>query len=264
VTVTSRRAHLTAGENARLDAVASYGIVGTAPEPDLVLIAQMAADLCGVPQAVVNIIGSDRQYQVATHGISAGVCAREDSMCAVTITEPAAVVVADASADPRFRSNPFVTGEIDSVRFYASTHLRTPAGRVIGTLCVFDSEPRTIDDAQRTSLDRLARMAVNVMEVRRYSRVLAEALTERDRTLMVLRQAHTELERSNRALSQVAGKISHDLRNPLTGVIGFLDMATETAGVTADEDAKVMLGRAMAASNRMQALIEEVLDRAAS
>ena len=75
---------------------------------------------------------------MAAYGFEAGVCAREDSMCAISIVEPETVVVRDATLDARFARNPFVTGEIDDVRFYASAHLRDRDGHVLGSLCVFD------------------------------------------------------------------------------------------------------------------------------
>ena len=80
-----------------------------------------AAYICGVPNAVVNIISADQQHQIAAVGFQPGVCAREDSMCAISIVQRDQVVVPDARLDTRFADNPFVTGIIDDVRFYAST-----------------------------------------------------------------------------------------------------------------------------------------------
>ncbi|RYJ04986.1 MAG: GAF domain-containing protein, partial [Actinomycetales bacterium] len=98
--------------------------------------------------ATINLITDTAQYQVATHGFDASVCRREDSMCNLVLHTGAPVVVPDASQDERFKDNPFVTGVIGEVRFYATHQLRTPEGVVIGTLCVFDTVPRELTAAQ--------------------------------------------------------------------------------------------------------------------
>ena len=100
-------------------------------------LVRLAASLCGVPYSVVNIITSNQQLQIAAAGIDPGICSREDSMCANVFLDPGTTVVRDASLDPRFAANPFVTGEIAEVRFYASVPLKTSAGLVLGSLCVF-------------------------------------------------------------------------------------------------------------------------------
>ena len=47
-------------------------------------------------------------------------------MCNAVPHEGRPVVVPDASLDERFRDNPFVTGVIGDVRFYATHQLVTP------------------------------------------------------------------------------------------------------------------------------------------
>ncbi len=165
---------------------------------DLEAIAELAALVCSTPMATVNLITDVVQHQVATHGFDASICSREDSMCARTLVESRPVVVPDARLDPRFRDNPFVTGVIGSVRFYASTHLVTPEGVVIGTLCVFDVEPRHITERQTHALRTLADRVVDVLELSLRSRELAA---------------------TNERLSEFAGRVSHDLKAPLTTVV---------------------------------------------
>ena len=57
--------------------------------------------------------------------------------------EPGPVEVPDAREDPRFAANPFVTGRLAHIRFYAASQLRAPSGAVLGTLCVFDEVARS-------------------------------------------------------------------------------------------------------------------------
>ncbi|HYP74184.1 MAG TPA: GAF domain-containing protein, partial [Microbacterium sp.] len=126
----------TASEIARVQAIAEYGVVERDADASLEALARLAATLCRVPTATVNLLDDRRQYQVAVTGFEGGICSIEDSMCAVVLPDVRRVVVPDARRDDRFADNPFVTGERGSVRFYASSPLVTPGGVAIGTLCV--------------------------------------------------------------------------------------------------------------------------------
>ena len=142
-----------------------YHVLLDPPRADLVALVDVAAQVAQVPLATINLITDTEQHQIATAGFDASICAREDSMCNLVLHEKEPVIVPDASQDPRFKDNPFVTGEIGDVRFYATHQLRTPAGVVIGTLCVFDTEPRELGDDQEEALVKLADRVVDLLEL---------------------------------------------------------------------------------------------------
>ncbi|WP_433050836.1 sensor histidine kinase [Dactylosporangium sp. CS-033363] len=242
-------------EPERLRTLAEYGIVGGPPLPDLPSVVELAAYVCGVPNAVVNLISASQQIQMAAFGFEGNVCDRGDSMCAISMVEPETVVVRDATQDPRFADNPFVTGVIHDVRFYASSQLRNRDGHVLGTLCVFDTEPHDLSPDQREGLDKLARMVMDVMDLHRHGQLLEVALDKVHRT-------SRELQRSNSSLQHFAGQVSHDLKNPLTGVLGFVAMLSEIPAVAADPDGKRCVDRALSSATRMWRMIEDVLSHA--
>jgi signal transduction histidine kinase len=242
-------------EEARLRSLASYQVIGAPPLPDLPSILELAAQICGVPNAVVNIISATEQHQIAALGFEPAACAREDSMCAISMVEPEPAFVTDARLDPRFTRNPFVTGEIDNVVFYASSQLRDSNGHVLGTLCVFDQEPHEMDETQRAGLNKLARMVMDVMELHRHGQLLHAALEQ-------VQRSGREIARSNAALQHFAGQVSHDLKNPLTGVLGFVAMLSDFPSVAHDPDAKRCVDRALSSATRMWRMIEDVLSHA--
>jgi signal transduction histidine kinase len=244
-------------EQSRLEALSRYGLLDAVPNPDLQSVVDLAAFLCGVPTAVVNIIDAEHQRQLAATGFEPGVMNRCDSMCTVTIEEDAPVLVPDATLDPRFNSNPFVTGALDNIRFYAASQLREPSGAVLGTLCVYDTTVRTLTAEQRDGLDKLARMVMDVLELRRHAELLREALQE-------VRATSNELLRSNAALSDFAGQVSHDLKNPLTGVLGFVATVADLPAVAGDPVARRGLERALSSATRMWRMIEDVLSHASA
>ncbi len=223
----------------RVASIDRYDVLAAPRRVDLEAIAELAALVCSTSMATVNLITDVAQHQVAAHGFEASICSREDSMCALTIKETEAVVVADARLDPRFRDNPFVTGVIGSVRFYASTQLTTPEGVVIGTLCVFDETPREITERQVHALRTLADRVVDVLELSLRSRELAT---------------------TNERLSEFAGRVSHDLKAPLTTVVLALETVIDLLDDGMDP-ARVrgVLQRAVGGTHRMAALIDDVL-----
>jgi GAF domain-containing protein len=96
------------------DPIADFDLLDRAAEPHLQDLAHFAAHVCDVPMAAVNLLDRHHQHMIATYGLSPSVCARQDSLCAVTLAEDEQVVVPDARQDVRFVRNPFVTGRLAS------------------------------------------------------------------------------------------------------------------------------------------------------
>lgn len=231
-----------------------YRVLEEPPRQDLLALVEIAAQVAGVPMATINLITATEQVQVAAAGFDASVCAREDSMCNVVLHVGHPVIVPDASRDERFRDNPFVTGVIGRVRFYATHQLVTPAGVVIGTLCVFDEQPRTLTEEQEHALAALADRVVDLLELELRTRELSS-------TVVTMERLHAELERSNEQLAAFAGQVSHDLRNPLTALSMSLRLIDEQlAGAEVDADEITWLvGRALRGADRMQSLMDALL-----
>lgn len=233
-------------------AIARYRVLDEPGGRDLQALAELAALVCGVPNAAINLITRDHQHQVAAAGIDPSVCSREDSMCAVVLDEPAPVVAPDASTDPRFATNPFVSGEIDTVRFYASAPLVTPEGTAIGRLCVFDTEPHELATERAAVLQVVAERVVDVLELRLRSRQLELSMADLTRT-------QGELSRSNELLTLFAGQVSHDLRSPLTAILANTELLATEPSVVADPVATELVSATYDAGRRMAGLIDTIL-----
>ncbi len=223
----------------RVAGIAAYGALDEVPRADLVAVAELAARICDVPMGTINIVTDVEQHQIATFGFDASICQREDSMCAAVLHEDAPVVVPDAALDPRFMDNPFVTGELGSVRFYASHRLLTSDGVPFGTLCVFDEEVRELRPDQIGALGTLADRIVDVFE---------------------LQLAQLRLERSNDRLAAFAGQVTHDLKTPLTTMSLSLELIRDELEEGAEAgDLVPLINRALGGSKRMTTMIEDVL-----
>jgi GAF domain-containing protein len=131
-------------ETERLKALYDLLILDTPPEERFDKIVRFAADEFGVPIVLVSLLDSERQWFKASVGLDVCETARDISFCGHAILDSVPMVVPDACADPRFADNPLVTGE-PGIRFYAGAPLALPSGERLGTLCLIDRVPRTLD-----------------------------------------------------------------------------------------------------------------------
>jgi GAF domain-containing protein len=172
-------------EAERLAALRRYEILDTPPERALDDITGLAAHICSAPTALITFIDSERQWFKSRYGWEDSESSREISFCAhaIVAADGGELVVTDASQDPRFRDNPYVTANPPLVCFYAGVPLLTPDGHALGTLCVIDRRPRVLSPEQVEALRALRRTVVDHLELRRLQaemRLLIEAQTRDD------------------------------------------------------------------------------------
>ena len=155
---------LSSEERERLAALRQLLVLDTAPEPVFDSVARMAATLCDVPVALLSLVDEDRQWFKAVFGLpGATETARDISFCTHAIEGDEVFEVNDALDDQRFADNPLVTGD-PNIRFYAGAPLVTSTGAALGTVCVIDRTPRTLDPRQLELLQFLAQQVVTRLE----------------------------------------------------------------------------------------------------
>jgi nitrogen-specific signal transduction histidine kinase len=174
----AEESQVTVREQERLAALHEYRLLDAPADDELEAVVRVAATVAGVPYATLNLIDENRQCQLTTTGFSGGDSTRSDSMCAITFEAGEFVWVPDASTDPAYLDNPWVTGRLGKVRFYASAPLVTPQGHALGTLCVFDTVPGELSDAQVARLKDLTGVILALFERRRQARINGELLRE--------------------------------------------------------------------------------------
>jgi PAS domain S-box-containing protein len=152
-------------ERARLDALGAYEILDTVPEPEYDDLPRLAAQICDTPMAIFTLVDDARQWFKASAGLCIRETARCHSFCSHAIEGDDPFIVEDARKDPRFSSNPYVTGD-PGIRFYAGVPLKSSIGPTLGTIAVLDRIPRQLTDRQLTALETLARHAMSLLELR--------------------------------------------------------------------------------------------------
>jgi diguanylate cyclase (GGDEF)-like protein len=116
----------------------------------------MAQKIFKVPISMVSLVDEHRQWLKSSAGLDASEASRSASFCGHAILGADVFVVQDALTDERFHDNPWVLDE-PHVRFYAGCPLMVDQ-RKIGTLCIVDQVPRTLDQEQIEILQDLAKI----------------------------------------------------------------------------------------------------------
>jgi diguanylate cyclase (GGDEF)-like protein len=154
-------------EPSRLAALRRFELLDTSPEPVFDQITRMAAKLLNVPIALISLIDENRQWFKSRVGLDVHETSRELAFCAHAILDEDVLVVPNALDDPRFKTNPLVTGD-PHIRFYAGAPLRTKEGLALGTICVIDQKARPpLSTDERRTLQDLSAMAMAHIEARR-------------------------------------------------------------------------------------------------
>jgi GAF domain-containing protein len=148
----------------RLAALRRLLLLDTPPEERFDRIVEFAAAEFDVPMALISLVDSDRLWLKAKIGLDVCETPRSTSFCAHAIHSHESMIVEDATQDPRFRDNPLVTGE-PGIRFYAGAPLALEDGHRLGTLCLIDTVPRTLDALDRAILGTLRVLAVGELKL---------------------------------------------------------------------------------------------------
>ncbi|RYV49575.1 GAF domain-containing protein [Pengzhenrongella frigida] len=154
-----------ANEVARMAAVHRYDILDSPPDGAFDRITALAVRLFDVPIAIVSIVDHDRIWFKSHPGVEIDQLDRDGGLCASAILHEGPWIIEDAAVDLRALSNPLVAGDF-GLRFYAGIPLRTHDGFNLGTLCILDREPRTLDAHDLTTLEDLAAIVMNDLELR--------------------------------------------------------------------------------------------------
>lgn len=150
---------LPVNERERLALLHAMLLLDTPPERRLDKIVDFASSEFDVPICLISLVDSDRQWFKARVGMRACETPRDMSFCGHALSSDTILMVPDTLLDPRFHDNPLVSGP-PHIRFYAGAPLVCGDGLVIGTLCLIDTRPRTLDAVEQAILESLRDLAL--------------------------------------------------------------------------------------------------------
>jgi diguanylate cyclase (GGDEF)-like protein len=153
-------------EAARQAELDSHRITDTDRDESFDRITRLASATAQTPVATITFLDNDRQWFKSKVGLDDSETPRDQAFCDYAIQDDEVMIVEDASIDPRFSDNPLVTKE-GGIRFYVGAPLRMKSGHRLGTLCVIDHKPRSIEPHTVSLLKDMAAMVVSEMELRK-------------------------------------------------------------------------------------------------
>lgn len=153
-------------ERQRLEALLSYNILDTPPEPEFDDLTALAAEICDTPMAMISLLDGSRQWFKSRTGTDVEETSQNISFCKHVVNSGELTVIPDTSLDSRTSDSPLVTDE--GKRFYAGAPLTTSEGATMGALCVVDTMPRQLSDFQLRALATLSHQVMAQMDLRRH------------------------------------------------------------------------------------------------
>jgi diguanylate cyclase (GGDEF)-like protein/PAS domain S-box-containing protein len=152
-------------EAQRLATLRRFAVLDTPAEHVFDRVTALIARLFDAPMAFISLIDEQRQWFKSKVGSDAAETERALAFCEYAIRSGEVMVVPDATLDPRFRDNALVLGG-PKIRFYAGAPLIASDGMIIGTVCVLDRVPRSLNETQLGILRELSAFVMADFELR--------------------------------------------------------------------------------------------------
>ncbi|MEH1895529.1 MAG: PAS domain S-box protein [Nostoc sp.] len=153
-------------EGQRLEVLNQYQILDTPPEEIFDELAQLAANLCETPIALISLVDTEREWFKSKIGVTTSEIPRSISFGSYTILQSKILIIPDALQDERLATNPLVISN-PNFRFYAGVPLISSSGFALGSLCVIDFAPRNLTVKEEVVLQQLARQTIRYLELHR-------------------------------------------------------------------------------------------------
>lgn len=231
----------------RLQALEEYHILDTQNEAEYDEIAELAAKISNKPIALISFIDKNRQWFKSAIGFDICETDRNISFCTHAIeAEDEILEIKNALKDERFKSNPLVTTSDSPVIYYCGFKLTDSKGITLGTLCVIDHIPGSMDESQKASLKSLSNQVVKLLELRR--------------SFELLKKAEKSLKEKNTLLKDFAGTVSHDIKMPLANMILTVDLIKKKYLPVLDEEGLHYLNYLKQSSFKLSEYITGILN----
>ncbi len=149
-------------EQERLFALHQLNLLDTPPSESFDRITRMASQLFGLPIAAVSLTDENRQWFKSRVGVKHWEIPRDKAPCAEVSDSSGVVVISDLLASSCYHDSHLAKM---GIRFYAGAPLRTRDGHTLGAMCVLGEEPRQVTDQETATLQDMAAMVMDQIEL---------------------------------------------------------------------------------------------------
>lgn len=200
-------------------------------------LTKLAAMVAGTNISLVNLIDSFTQWSVSSFGLDIEQMPREDSVCQYTILQSDQFEVQDLSEDDRFKEKEYVSSPLN-LRYYFGIPLKTAEGHNIGALCVLDP-----------SVKHLSPEKIELLKI------IAQEIINRLYTIKAIQDLKNKLKDVN----DNTKKVAHDIRGPLSGIIGISEIISEQGDSNKLDQVLEMINLIHRSSKSLLDLADEIL-----
>ncbi|SEN20830.1 GAF domain-containing protein [Mucilaginibacter gossypiicola] len=200
-------------------------------------LAKLAAKVTGTEISLVNLIDSYTQWSISGHGLQIEQMPREDSVCQYTIINGEYFEVGDLQNDERFKNKFYVTDE-PKLRYYYGIPLKTSDDHNIGALCVLDKNVKELTPEKVELL-----------------KIIADEIVNRLKDLKVIGKLKNKLSEAN----ETQKKVAHDIRGPLSGIIGLAQFISEQGEANQIEEVLEFINLIHKSGRSILELADEIL-----
>lgn len=200
-------------------------------------LTKLAAMVAGTNISLVNLIDSFTQWSVSSFGLDLEQMPREDSVCQYTILQDDQFEVNDLSADDRFKEKDYVNNPLN-LRYYFGIPLKTNEGQNIGALCVLDPSIKNITPEKIELL-----------------KIIAQEIINRLYTIKAIQDLKNKL----KDVTDNTKKVAHDIRGPLSGIIGISQIISEQGDSNKLDQVLEMINLIHRSSRSLLDLADEIL-----
>ncbi len=201
-------------------------------------LSKLAARIAGTEISLVNIIDSYTQWTVSKHGMEIDSIPREESVCHHTILNGEHLEINNLSIDDRVKDKFYVQGD-PHLRYYFGLPLQTSRGNNIGALCVLDTKKKS-----------LTREKIELLKI------IASEIVSRLENIKEI----NDLQSNVKKLTDFQKKVSHDIRGPLSGIIGLSELIKDQGRENKIDEILEMMNIIELSGKSILELADEILD----
>jgi signal transduction histidine kinase len=224
-------------EMLRLMSLSEFDLDYTEHKDSFKDLAKLAAKVTGTDVSLVNLIDSYTQWSISGHGLEIEQMPREDSVCQYTIINGEYFEVEDLQNDERFKDKFYVT-DGPKLRYYYGIPLKVSDDHNIGALCVLDKNVKELTPEKVELL-----------------KIIADEIVNRLSDLKVIGKLKTKLSEAN----ETHKKVAHDIRGPLSGIIGLAQLISDQGEANQIEEVLEFINLIHKSGRSILELADEIL-----
>jgi signal transduction histidine kinase len=216
---------ISSDEDERFIDLKTFDILDTASEAEFEELVELAGHITGCAIAIFSLSNHEKNWFKSRNAISSAEILRDTSFYEFANDPGNVTIVEDASIDDRFSNNKLVTGDTN-IRFFAGVPVVSTSGHKLGTICVLDQFPSTLQPSQQQALIIISRQLTCLLELRLRSKMIWQRAVQLDdlkneALLLAIKASETEK-------GAISDELHENLAQGLATCLLYLSIAKDT------------------------------------